>query len=380
MKRPLILHLKVALLCTLAAAALALPLLWLPQLPAWPAWRPPLINPRVEAVLAVLAAAWTAWCVVDIQRRGLKLLILVATLWLLGSGIWLSCLYGYPILSIAPLTAAGLAGVGAFAFSFTSMGSRRARWHSLVGGRVAPELLHEHIDERPLEEEPQAANVAVLEVLWPAVDSSADAWREVETAAARAAEHFQAVGGYVERCDAEGARFVFGLWGQAVVLPELVDATWKWVGQAGGCAALTRGECLAGVARMPGDTRWTLSGAPLRRAARMAASARGYAAKLLLEDAAAGELAEAWSTRRMAWWDFEGEAILLREVTGPTVSDDPARAEALRRWERAWDDFWAGDWPSAGNAFAALAREQDDAAARVFALRSEQARRQDAGS
>jgi hypothetical protein len=112
----------------------------------------------------------------------------------------------------------------------------------------------------------------------------------------------------------------------------------------------------------------------------MAASARGYAAKLLLEDAAAGELGGAWSTRRMAWWDFEGEAILLREVTGPARSEDPARVEALRRWERAWDDFWAGDWPSAGNAFAALAREQDDAAARVFALRSEQARRQDAGS
>jgi hypothetical protein len=380
MKRPLILHLKVALLCTLAAVALALPLLWLPQLPAWPAWRPPLINPRVEAVLAVLAAAWTAWCVVDIPRRGMKLLILVASLWLLGSGIWLSWLYGYPVLSVVPLTAAGLAGAGAFAFSFSSLGSRRARWHSLVGGRVAADLLHEHIDGRRLEEGPQPATVTVVEVLWPGVDPSADVWREVEKVAAGAAQHFQAGGGYVERCDAEGARFVFGLWGQTPLLPDLVGATWDWVSKAGGCAALTQGECLAGVARLPDETRWTLSGAPLRRAARLAASARGYAAKLLMEDSACGAIAEVWTSRRMAWWDFEGEAVLLREITGPQSTEDPARAEALRRWERAWDDFWAGDWPAAGNGFAALAREQDDAAARVFALRSEQARRQDAAS
>ena len=79
MNRPLALHLKAALLCALIAIVLALPLLWLPMLPAWQGWRPPVVSPRVEAILAVIMALWVAWCVVDIPRRGLKVLICLAT-------------------------------------------------------------------------------------------------------------------------------------------------------------------------------------------------------------------------------------------------------------------------------------------------------------
>ena len=46
MKHPLALHLKAALICALVAIVLALPLLWVPLLSAWPGWRPPLINPQ----------------------------------------------------------------------------------------------------------------------------------------------------------------------------------------------------------------------------------------------------------------------------------------------------------------------------------------------
>ena len=82
MKHPLALHLKAALICALVAMVLALPVLWVPLLPAWQGWRPPVVNPRAEAILAVLVALWVAWCVVDIPRRGLKVLIWLATLWL----------------------------------------------------------------------------------------------------------------------------------------------------------------------------------------------------------------------------------------------------------------------------------------------------------
>jgi hypothetical protein len=100
---------------------------------------------------------------------------------------------------------------------------------------------------------------------------------------------------------------------------------------------------------------------------------RGYAARLLVEEALANEVAEGWQARRMAWWDFEGDRVLLHEITGP--AEEGGKDDVLRRWDRAWEAFWAGQWAEAENAFAELAREQDDAAARVFALRSAAARR-----
>jgi hypothetical protein len=377
MNRPLALHLKVALICALIGIVLALPLLWVPMLPAWQGWRPPLVSPRAEAILAIIMALWVAWCVVDIPRRGLKVLIWLATLWLLGGGIWLAGLYGYPSSSLVPLTAAGLAGAGALAFSFTSAGSRRARWQSLVGGRVAPEFLRARIDEQHLEEGPRSEVLAVAEVLWPGhmEGEGHEAWRGLPELTARAARHFHRAGGYLERCDGEGALFAFGLWGQSAPTQEVVNSLWQWVKEAGGCAALTRGECVTGVGRFPSEARWTVNGAPLRRARRMAAAARGYAAGLLVEDALTGEFADGWQSRRMAWWDFDGQRILLHEVTGPSGQNADQSADDERRWDRAWDAFWEGRWAEAENAFAALARERDDAAARVFALRSAAARR-----
>ncbi|MBE2180328.1 MAG: hypothetical protein IAE97_07640 [Chthoniobacterales bacterium] len=378
MKRPLILHLKAALFCAFVAVALSLPLLWVPLLPAWQGWRPPVVSPRAEAVLALVMALWVAWCVVDIPRRSLKVLIWVATLWLLGSGIWLAGLFGFSASSLVPVTAAGLAGAGGLLFSLTPAGSRRARWQSLVGNRVAPEFLRERIDERHLEEAPRSEILAVVEVLWPGDGQDETlAWTGMADRATAAARHFQNAGGYLERCDGEGARFVFGCWGLTAAPASVVAALWNWVAQAGGCAAVTRGECVTGVGRLPTGARWTISGAPLRRAARMAASARGYAAKVLVEDSLAADLGDAWVSRRIAWWDFEGEHLLLRELLGPAADAPPGTGDNVRRWDYAWDAFWSGEWMAAENGFGALARETEDASARIFALRSQAARRQE---
>lgn len=375
MKRPLALHLKAALLCALVGIVLALPLLWLPMLPAWQGWRPPVVSPRAEAILAAIMSFWVAWCVVDIPRRGLKILIWLATLWLLGGGIWIAGLYGFPSGSFVPLTAAGLAGAGAFAFSFTPSGSRRARWQSLVGRRVAPEFLRARIDEQHLEDGPRSEVLAVAEVLWPghADGEVHEAWNGLPGLAERAARHFQRVGGYLERCDGEGALFVFGLWGRSVPTGEVVGALWHWVKESGGCAALTRGECVTGVGYFPSEVRWTVGGVPLRRTRRMAGAARGYAAGVVVEDSLADEVADIWPSRRLAWWDFEGQRVLLHEITGS--ADNPVKEDDARRWDRAWDAFWEGRWSEAENGFASLARERDDASARVFALRSASARR-----
>lgn len=378
MKRPLILHLKAALFCALFALALSLPLLWAPLLPAWQGWRPPVVSPRAEAVLAFVMAFWVAWCVVDIPRRGLKVLIWVATLWLLGSGIWLAGLFGFSVSSLVPVAAAGLAGAGGLVFSLTPAGSRRARWQSLVGNRVAPEFLRERIEERYLEEEPRSEVLAVVEVLWPGDGQDEhQAWEGMGDRATAAARHFQNAGGYLERCDGEGARFVFGCWGLAVTPASVAASLWSWVAQAGGCAALTRGECVTGVGKFPTGARWTVSGTPLRRAARMAAAARGYAAKVLVEDSLAADLGEEWVSRRITWWDFEGQHLLLRELLGPAADAAPGTRDNVRRWDYAWDAFWNGEWMVAENGFGALVRETEDAAARIFALRSQAARRQE---
>lgn len=370
------LHLKAALVCGLAAIVLALPLLWVPQLPGWTGWRLPVGNPGAEALLACLAAFWTAWCVVDIPRPSLKLLVFAGTLWLLGSGIWLCGLFGHQIFSVVPLTAAGLAGAGAFAFALSPVGSRRARWEALVGPRVSRDLLRQRINESDLDPAPRALLLSVVEVLWPASAGGPEEWRAVEQSSSRAAAHFQAAGAYLERCDAEGARFVFGLWGRDAADREVVATAWEWVGREGGCAAVARGECTAGVASLPAGARWSLGGAALRKAARMASAARGYGARLLVEDNPAADVSTDWTTRRMAWWEFEGEHLLLREVTGPKAEADATAGENLRRWERAWESFWAGDWPAAASGFGDLARETDDRGARLFALRSEEAQRQ----
>lgn len=376
MKQTPVLHLKAALICALLAITVSLPVLWAPLLPGWTWWRPPSVNPRAEAVIAFIVAFWVAWCVVDIPRRGLKILVWAATLWLLGSGIWIAGLYGYVTSSLVPVATAVVAGACGLFFSFTPLGSRRVRWQSLVGPRVAPGILRARIDESRLQGEPRAAVLAIAEVLWPgSAGDEHDAWSGLADRSSRAARHFQQAGGYLERCDAEGARFVFGLWDQECRPPVLVAALWEWVTQAGGCAALTRGECVCGVGDLPVESRWTVSGAPLRRAARMAAASRGYAARLLVEDDIAAEIADSWHFRRIARWDFEGRKLLLHEVTGPEQGAAPGAADDLRRWEYAWEAFWNGDWLAAENGFAALARERDDAAARIFALRSQTARR-----
>ena len=378
MRRPLKLHIKAALVCALVAIALSLPLLWVPQLPMWAGWRPALVSPRAEALLCVLTALWTAWCVVDIPRRDLKLLIWGATFWLLGSGLWIAGLYGLASNLLVPLTAVGLAGAGALAFSFSPAGSRRARWESLVGNRIAPEVLRATIDERHFEDGPQSEVLAVVELLWPG--NSADehqAWGDLTQRTHRAAVQFQNAGGYLERCDGEGARFIFGCWGRDVMPRELVGAVHEWVKNAGGCAAITRGECTTGVGNFPTGARWTVGGVPLRRASRMAAAARGYAAGVVVEDALAQESGESWVSRRLAWWEFEGERILLREIVEKSDVTSTDSVEALRRWDCAWDAFWSGDWSTAGNVFGALARERGDAAARIFAMRSEAARQQE---
>ncbi len=381
MNRPLTLHLKATLLCALGGLVLALPLLWVPVLPAWQGWRPPLVSPRAEALLAALMAFWTAWCVVDIPRRGLKVLVWAATLWLLGSGIWLSGLYGYHASSLVPVVTAGVAGLAALFFSFSPAGSRRARWQSLVGGRVDPSFMRARIDEQQLEQGPRSAVLGVVQVLWPSGTGDGQAaWSALDSLAAAAARHFQACGGYLERCDGEGAAFVFGCWGRAVEADQIVRALWDWVGKSGGCAAAVRGECTMGVVRFPAEVRYAVGGAPLRRAARMAAAARGHAARVVVDQDFASGAGEGWQSRRLAWWDFEGDRVLLLEVTGPAAEAAPGAAEDARRWDRAWEAFWSGDWLAAENGFASLARERDDAAARIFALRSAAARRQDAES
>jgi hypothetical protein len=280
------------------------------------------------------------------------------------------------MFSVVPLTAAALAGGGAFAFSLSPVGSRRARWESLVGPRVSRDFLRQRINESDLDPAPRSLLLSVVDVLWPAAEPGPEAWRAVEQASSRAAAHFQSCGAYLERCDAEGARFVFGLWGRDAAEREVVAAAWEWVAREGGCAAVARGECTAGVASLPVDARWSLGGAAMRKAARMAAAARGYGARVLVEDNPAADLSVDWISRRIAWWDFEGESVLLREVTGPKASADAASGDRLRRWEHAWESFWAGDWPAASNAFGALARETGDPCARLFALRSDEARRQ----
>lgn len=378
MIRPLTLHLKAALLCGLAAVVLALPLLWLPELfPSWQSWRPPRVSPRAEALVAIAAAFWVAWCVVDIPRRGLKILIWVATLWLLGSGIWLAGLYGYAASSLAPLAAAFLAGVVALGFSLSPAGSRKARWLSMVGERVSPRFLRRKIDESALGGEPQTKVVSVVEILWPGhARNEPREWQGTSETASQAARHFLDAGGYLERCDAEGARFVFGCWDEEPAAPDLVRTAWEWLSRAGGCASLTRGECVCGIAPLPGGPRWTLAGKPLRRALRMAVAARGYAASLLVEDSLASGLDDAWHSRRMAWWDFEGDRILLCQITGPSKEGS---GDDLRRWNHAWEAFWSGDWATAESGFATLARERNDDAARIFAMRSSSARRHEAG-
>jgi hypothetical protein len=382
MNRPLALHLKAATLCALAAIALSLPLLWLPLLPAWPGdWRPPILHPSAEALLAVFVAWWVAWCVVDIPRRGLKVLVWVATLWLLGGGIWLAGLYGYAASSLVPMTAAGLAGAGALAFGLSPAGSRRARWEALVGDRVAPEFLRARIDEQHLEVGPRTEHLAVAEVWWPdALRKDRAAWEEMEGLARRAGHHFRQAGGYLERCDGEGALFVFGAWGQKAEPPSVVGALWQWVQESGGCASLTRGECLAGVGNFPDQARWTVTGTPLRRAQRLAAAARSYAAGIVVEEDFLKEVTGFWRSRRLAWWDFEGQRVLLHEVTGPAEKAPFGAADDLRRWNLAWDFFWTGRWEEAGTTFATLAREKNDPVARIFALRCRAAQRGGSGA
>jgi hypothetical protein len=371
MNRPLAPHLQASLLCALAAVVLALPLLWLPVLPGWTGWRPPLVSPRVEAIIAVAAALWTAWCVVDIPRRGLKLLILAGTLWLLASGIWLAGLYGYEVGPLVPLTAATLAGIGGLIFSFSPSGSRRARWQRLVGSRLAPAHLRARINESELGPSPRTESVLVIDLLWPEPGGEgAEHWQRHRELSRRAVDLFCREGAYAERVDGEGARFVFGLWGLPVDPAAVASVLQDWLRKEGGHAAWCRGPVTAGEGGLPGDAHWTMTGAVLNRAGRMALAARSYGARLVTADEFPVSDQAAVTARSLAWWDGGGERTLLREILSCDEGDAVFNSDDLREWENAWEKFWAGEWAAAENGFSALARRKDDAVARTFALRS----------
>lgn len=110
-----------------------------------------------------IAAVGMAWCVIDVSRPFQKILItLSGAVVVAGISPTLAC-YGYLVDPFAPLTAAVLSSVAAFAYAGTEQGGRKRILEDVLGPRVSGATFHEMLEaEEPPDFQGATREVTVL--------------------------------------------------------------------------------------------------------------------------------------------------------------------------------------------------------------------------
>jgi len=174
----------------------------------------------VEAtrLLVLLLAFGTAWVTTEVTRWSLRILLAGVLLLELVFSSWLLAYFDTYFSPFAPLGAVLLAFLGASIYALSNVGQRKKKALDLLGSRMTPSAIHEVVEgEMPLPFEPRLveASVLVVEVVnhEDLVDrASTDSYisllnRVLETAS----EFLISEGAYLDQCDGEGVRAVFGI-------------------------------------------------------------------------------------------------------------------------------------------------------------------------
>jgi class 3 adenylate cyclase len=174
--------------------------------------------PRLsQAILAVGLAFGIAWTTVDINRLSLKCIIAGGALIEVLTATWVVNLFGFFFSPFPSLLAVTLSFAAGFAYAHTTGGSRKRMVHSIFGDRISDRTFHTLIDsDVPLNFEGDRcdATVVVCEIFNQeqlANSLPVNNYVAMHNAFLRNASEFLVErGGYLDECDGESLRVIFG--------------------------------------------------------------------------------------------------------------------------------------------------------------------------
>jgi class 3 adenylate cyclase len=159
-----------------------------------------------------------AWTTVDIARIGLKLAIAGAAFAELITGVWALNLYGIFFSPFASLTAVAIAFAAGMVYTMTSAGRRKRMLHPLLGNRVSGPMFNALVDSNApvkFDGEIRQATIVVCEIFNHAELLAALKTQEyvamTNAFLKNAADFLVERGGYLDECDGESLRVVFGV-------------------------------------------------------------------------------------------------------------------------------------------------------------------------
>jgi adenylate cyclase len=171
----------------------------------------------IQYPLFVLLGFWTIWTTIDIPKLSLKLIIAAGTLLQVLTAVWVLNLYNIFFSPFASLLAIGLGFLTAFGYSRGEAGGRKRVLAQVVGDRVSKKTFLALLDsEKPLnlEGERRELTVVVCEIfnhddLEHAL-SAPDYVALTNSFRSNASDFLVERGGYLDECDGESVRVVFG--------------------------------------------------------------------------------------------------------------------------------------------------------------------------
>ena len=177
----------------------------------------PVPSRAIHYPLFVLLTFATVWTTIDIPRLTLKVVIAAGTLLQILTVVWVLNLHGVFFSPFASILAVSAAFLGAFIYSRGEAGGRKRVLTQVVGDRVSRKTFLALLDsDKPLnlEGERREITVVVCEIFnhdeLESTLSAPDYVALTNSFRSNAADFLVERGGYLDECDGESVRLVFG--------------------------------------------------------------------------------------------------------------------------------------------------------------------------
>jgi adenylate cyclase len=177
----------------------------------------PLLQRAVQYPFFVILAFGIAWTTIDIPRNTLKAVVAVGVLLQVVSLVWVLRLLGVFFSPFPSLLAIILSFGGAFAYSRSEAGSRKRIMRQILGDRVSTKTFYALLNSTTplnLEGERREVTIVVCEIFnhddLEGALTAPDYVALTNSFRRNAADFLVERGGYLDECDGESLRVVFG--------------------------------------------------------------------------------------------------------------------------------------------------------------------------
>ena len=177
----------------------------------------PDVNRALQYALAIVFAFGVAWTTIDVPRDSLKLVIAGGALAQVIAAVWVLNLHGVFFSPFASLIAIALSALAGLFYAQTEAGSRKRLLRQVLGERVSNQTFKALLDAPvplALEGERREVTVVVCEIFnHDDLESSLSAQDYVALTNSfrrNASELLVERGGYLDECDGESVRVIFG--------------------------------------------------------------------------------------------------------------------------------------------------------------------------